>query len=35
MGAFVKSVGENDPMVSGSIASKGPWRRLGIYAAGP
>jgi len=35
VGAFVKSVGENDPMVSGSIASKGPWRRLGIYAAGP
>ncbi len=35
VGAFVKSIGEDDPTVSGSIASKGPWRRLGIYAAGP
>ncbi len=35
VGAFVKSIGEDDPTVSGSIASQGPWRRLGIYAAGP
>ncbi len=35
LGAFVKSTGENDPTVPGSLASKGPWSRLGIYAAGP
>ena len=35
LGAFVKSVGENDPTVPRSLASKGPWSRLAIYAAGP
>lgn len=35
LGAFVKTVGENDPTVPGSLASKSPWRRLGVYAAGP
>ncbi len=35
IGAFVKSVGENDPTVPGSLASRGPWSRLAIYAAGP
>ena len=35
IGAFVKSVGEDDPTVTGSLASKGPWARLSIYAAGP
>ncbi len=35
IGAFVKSVGEDDPTVLGSLASKGPWRRLAVYAAGP
>jgi len=34
-GAFVKSAGENDPTVPGSLASKGPWSRLTVYAAGP
>ena len=35
IGAFVKSVGENDPTVHRSLASKGPWTRLLVYAAGP
>jgi regulator of sigma E protease len=35
VGAFVKAAGENDPTVARSLAGKGPWTRLGIYAAGP
>jgi len=35
LGAFVKAAGENDPSVPRSLAGKGPWTRLGIYAAGP
>jgi regulator of sigma E protease len=35
IGAFVKAAGENDPTVPRSLAGKGPWTRLGIYAAGP
>lgn len=35
LGAFVKSVGENDPRVPRSLASKGSWSRLAVYAAGP
>ena len=35
VGAFVKSVGEDDPTVPRSLASKGPWTRLWVYAAGP
>ena len=35
IGAFVKATGENDPTVPRSLAGKGPWTRLGIYAAGP
>ena len=35
VGAFVKAAGENDPKVPRSLAGKGPWTRLGIYAAGP
>ncbi|MCD6599035.1 MAG: RIP metalloprotease RseP [Dehalococcoidia bacterium] len=35
IGAFVRSVGEDDPTVPRSLASKGPWSRLAIYAAGP
>jgi regulator of sigma E protease len=35
LGAFVKTPGENDPTVPRSLASKGPWSRLAIYAAGP
>ena len=35
LGAFVKSPGEDDPTVPRSLASKGPWSRLAIYAAGP
>lgn len=35
LGAFVKTAGENDPTVTGSLAGKGPWTRMGVYAAGP
>jgi len=35
VGAFVKSVGEDDPAVPQSLASKGPRPRLAVYAAGP
>jgi regulator of sigma E protease len=35
LGAFVKTAGENDPTVPNSLASKGPWARMGVYAAGP
>jgi len=35
LGAFVKTTGENDPTVPGGLASKGPWTRMGVYAAGP
>ena len=35
VGAFVKSVGEDDPTVPRSLASRGPWPRLVVYAAGP
>jgi regulator of sigma E protease len=35
LGAFVRTAGENDPTIPRSLASKGPWTRLGIYAAGP
>jgi len=35
VGAFVRAAGENDPTVPRSLAGKGPWTRLGIYAAGP
>ena len=35
VGAFVKSVGEDDPTVPRSLASKGPWPRLAVYVAGP
>jgi regulator of sigma E protease len=35
IGAFVKAAGEDDPTVPRSLAGKGPWARLGVYAAGP
>ncbi|MGQ9546455.1 MAG: RIP metalloprotease RseP [Dehalococcoidia bacterium] len=35
IGAFVKPVGEDNPTVPRSLAGKGPWIRLGVYAAGP
>lgn len=35
LGAFVKTPGEDDPSVPDSLASKGPWTRMGVYAAGP
>jgi regulator of sigma E protease len=35
IGAFVKPAGEDDPTVPRSLAGKGPWTRLGVYAAGP
>ena len=35
VGAFVRPTGENDPDVPGGLAGKGPWTRMGVYAAGP
>ena len=35
LGAFVKTAGENDPTVPGSLAGKSPWARMGVYFAGP
>ncbi len=35
IGAFVRAAGENDPTVPRSLAGKGPWTRLRVYAAGP
>ncbi len=35
IGAFVKSRGENDPTLEGSLAAQSWWRRLVVYAAGP
>ncbi len=35
IGAFVKSKGENDRTVEGSLAGRGPWHRLLVYVAGP
>jgi regulator of sigma E protease len=35
IGAFVRPVGEDDPTVEGGLAGKGPWTRMGVYAAGP
>ena len=35
IGAFVRSVAEDDPAVPGSLASMGSWRRFVVYAAGP
>ena len=35
LGAFVRATGENDPNVPGGLASKGPWTRMGVFAAGP
>ena len=35
VGAFVKSIAEDDPSIPGSLASKSAWKRFTIYAAGP
>jgi len=35
VGAFVRSRGEDDPSVEGSLAAQTAWRRLAVYAAGP
>lgn len=35
VGAFVKSRGENDSTIEGSLAAKSPWKRFAVYAAGP
>lgn len=35
VGAFVRTTGEDDPAVEGGLAGKGPWIRMGVYAAGP
>lgn len=33
-GAFVRPKGENDPNVSGGLASAGPWQRLAVLSGG-
>jgi len=35
LGAFVRPVGEQDPTIPDSLASKSPWARMGVSAAGP
>lgn len=35
LGAFVKTIGENDPSVLDGLASKSAWTRMGVFAAGP
>ncbi len=35
VGAFVRPTGEDDPTIEGGLANKGPWTRMGVYAAGP
>ena len=35
LGAFVRTTGEDDPTVPGGLAGKGPWTRMGVFAAGP
>lgn len=35
VGAFVRSRGEDDPSIPGSLAAQTAWRRLLVYAAGP
>ncbi len=35
IGAFVRSPGENDPSIEGSLASQSPWRRFVVYVSGP
>lgn len=35
LGAFVRTVGENDPAIPGSLAGKSPWVRMGVYFSGP
>ena len=35
LGAFVRTEGETDPTVPGSLASKSPWVRMMVYFSGP
>jgi regulator of sigma E protease len=35
LGGFVRPKGENDPTVEGGLAAANPWKRLGVYFAGP
>ena len=35
LGGFVRPAGENDPEVPGGLASAAPWKRIGVYVAGP
>jgi len=34
-GGFVRPAGENDPEVAGGLAAAHPWKRIGVYLAGP
>ncbi|HEY6072546.1 MAG TPA: M50 family metallopeptidase, partial [Anaerolineales bacterium] len=35
IGGFVRPKGENDPRVSGGLASASPWKRIVVLFAGP
>lgn len=35
LGGFVRAKGENDPNVPGGLAAANPWKRIGVFLAGP
>lgn len=35
LGGFVRAKGENDPKVPGGLAAASPWKRIGVFLAGP
>jgi regulator of sigma E protease len=35
LGGFVRPKGENDPKIPGGIAAASPWKRIGVFLAGP
>jgi regulator of sigma E protease len=35
LGGFVRPKGENDPNVPGGLAAASPWKRIGVFLAGP
>jgi regulator of sigma E protease len=35
LGGFVRPKGENDPNIPGGLAAASPWKRIGVFLAGP
>jgi regulator of sigma E protease len=35
LGGFVRPKGENDPKVPGGLSAASPWKRIGVFLAGP